>query len=86
VININENKGFQITFSNGWTVSVQLEREYDRGGSFYSKEEGEATAEIAAFKGEGLGKPWHSFSEGDTVKRWCQPDEILDFMNMVSKK
>jgi len=76
MISINDG-GFQITFSNGWTVSVQLERTY---------EEGEAIAEIAAFKGDGPDKPWHYFEEGDFVKRWCTPDEVLDFMNLIKEK
>ena len=85
MISINENRGFSITFSNGWTVSVQIGRgcycaNKDSEGDFNTSEPS-PDAEIAAFKGD----EWHDFGS-DTVKGWCKPDEILDFMNMIKEK
>ena len=91
MININENRGFSMTFANGWTVSVQIgSGTYCDNSDFASKtlplevlheRTSCANAEIAAFKG----KKWHDFGD-DTVKGWCKPDEILDFMNMIKEK
>ena len=94
MISINDNKGFSITFSNGWTVSVQIGvMNYCANGSmesvshlsmkdkvkYFNSSKPSPNAEIAAFKGD----EWHDFGN-DTVKGWCKPDEILEFMNMVS--
>ena len=90
MISINENKGFSITFSNGWTVSVQIgvmnycsNRDLETNPTWAecSSSKPCPNAEIASFKGD----EWHDFGS-DTVKGWCKPDEILDFMNMIKEK
>tara|TARA_R100000656_G_scaffold122123_1_gene97548 strand:- start:44 stop:346 length:303 start_codon:yes stop_codon:yes gene_type:complete len=87
MIEINGNRGFQITFENGWTVSVQIGRgcycaNKDSEGDFNTSKPS-PNAEIAAFKNVGNDRFWYDFGT-DTVKGWCKPDEILEFMNMVS--
>ena len=96
MISINENKGFSMTFANGWTVSVQIgvmnycsNRALESVShlstkdriKYFNSSKPSPNAEIAAFKG----KKWHDFGD-DTVKGWCKPDEILDFMNMIKEK
>ena len=66
--------GFQITFNNGYTVSVQF------GRSAYS-DQGETTAEVAAW---GPDHKWFKLNEYDDVKGHCSPDDVLGIMNMVA--
>jgi hypothetical protein len=80
------NKGFHITFENGWVVSVQFgagnycdhhnSDDYDRNLG-HSK-----TAEIAAWDKDGN---WHHF-EHDTVDGYKTPAEVLEFINMIASK
>lgn len=70
------NNGFHMTFKNGYTMSVQF------GKTNYS-DGGETTAEIAAWGPDGQ---WLSLGEGDDVRGWCSPDEVLEVMNMVASK
>lgn len=79
-------KGFFITFANGWTASVQFGL-----GNYCENRDGlhkhSATAEIAAWGGEK--EVWHIFGRkksDDCVRGWCKPDEVLKFLNMVSRK
>ena len=70
---MGSSEGFKIKFKNGWTVSVQ----WHEGA--YSDEENK-TAEIAA---------WHeddvSYDFGyDTVKGWQTPEEVAEFIKMIS--
>lgn len=85
---ITQGKGFQITFANGYTVSVQFgagnycdNRDY----SFYTPErdpalgaKGSETAEVAVF--HSTGGQWYRpacFGEmNDDVKGWVTPDEL----------
>ena len=87
---ITNHRGFQITFENGWTVSVQF------GGGMYCENidmeigsEIETSmltsrdAEIAAFGSDG---ELLKFRDGDSVKGRVSPKELLKFMNEISKK
>ncbi len=90
---INDNKGFHISFENGWTVSVQFG--YGNYGDNYhtSREEiaksrgaKSGTAEIAAWDENDV---WHEFQcEGytNTVAGHKTPAEVLAFMNEISAK
>ena len=70
------HNGFHITFKNGYTMSVQFSKNnYSDGG--------ETTAEIAAWSPDG---EWMKLGEGDTVKGWCAPDEVLDYMKLVASQ
>jgi hypothetical protein len=77
------NTGFQMVFENGWTVSVQFgklnycsNRTYTSGKEIFFQS---PDAEIAAWDENGV---WYRF-ENDTVKGWCKPDEVADFIAKV---
>lgn len=82
--NTMTNAGFQMTFENGWTVSVQW------GGGTYSDNHytdfrtviDSANAEVAAWDKFGN---WHDFGE-DTVKGWQTPDEVARFIQFIASK
>lgn len=90
---ITGQKGFHVTFDNGWTVSVQF------GGGNYSANYNEpiggsdlnpgyklppsATAEIAAWPAEG--RPWYDFGD-DIVAGYKTPAEVLAFMQEIAAK
>ena len=81
---ITAGKGFQLTFENGWTVSVQFgKHNYCENRESLSREvvkKGESQdAEIAAFPEEGL---WYDFGS-DTVKGYCSADEVAQFIAMI---
>lgn len=86
---ISQGKGFQMTFANGWTVSVQFgygnyceNRSYDRTDFDPGvKPKGESKdAEIAAWDASGT---WYDF-EHDQVKGWCSADEVAAFITKVA--
>jgi len=72
--------GFQMKFSNGWTISVQWHH-----GSYCdgrNSENGESpNAEIAIWDSKG---EWYDFGN-DTVKGYCSTDEVAGWINIVSK-
>lgn len=80
---ISDQKGFHITFSNGWTVSVQF------GGGNYSENYDlpighrsgpvpkSGTAEIAAWPNGG---EMITLADGDTVAGWQTPEQVLALM------
>ena len=81
------NKGFQITFNNGLTISVQF------GSGNYCTNRNETfnglsrdvitsqSAEIAIWDKDGK---WFDFGP-DTVKGYCSPDEVAKWVNRVSR-
>lgn len=84
-----QNHGFQIKFSNGWTISVQFgtsnycER---RSYAAYQSEMNEPViqskdAEIAIWDAAMV---WYDFG-CDTVKGWVSADEVAEWINKVSK-
>ena len=92
---VSTGKGFHMTFSNGWTVSVQW-----GPGNYCDNQDMEAlfkhsdqlragrtpclqanSAEIAAWDSAGC---WYKFNEYEQVKGWCKPDEVLAFMNTIA--
>ena len=84
---INDNKGFQITFANGWTISVQIglgnyHTNRDLNSLDFKTSVPTPTAEIAAWDKD---EKWYEF-ENDTVKGWVSPNELLEFMNMIAEK
>lgn len=103
MFSISANKGFQIKFNNGWTVSVQwgpgnycdnrnmpfyqwfVNTVDDKGmhtkGLFNAPPS--ATAEIAAWDANGN---WYTWPNGDDVKGYCLPDEVLGFLNLIASK
>jgi hypothetical protein len=92
---ITQNKGFHITFQNGWTLSVQwgplnycANRNDDRVWNRHDIDEiaaeagstGSADAEIAAWDAAGK---MYDFGN-DTVKGWVTPDELVEWINKFS--
>jgi len=87
------NKGFQMAFENGNTVSVQwgpmnyCDPTDERGRSapmsapMESDCWGAKSVEVAAWDSDGN---WHNFG-GDTVRGWLTAEEVADFIIFVSK-
>jgi hypothetical protein len=73
VFNCNENKGFQITYPNGYTISVQW------GAGTYSTE---TTAEVAIIDPAGN---FYPISEKDSVIGWQTPTEIITLMIFAAR-
>ena len=68
--------GFQMTFTNGNTISVQF------GNANYS-DKGKTTAEVAAWDSNG---EWIQLGEHGDVKGWCSPEEVVEIMNKIANK
>ena len=91
MFNAVDNKGFKLTFTNGWTVSVQWGpgnycanrsvSDYDAPSKVSIWES--TTAEIAAWDKDNV---WHNFGDGDEVKGWMTSIEVLEFINMIASK
>ena len=66
--------GFSMKFKNGWTVSVQWHKDA------YSHDDN-TTAEIAAWDKD---NNWFDFSPFDNVQGWQTPEEVAEFIKMIS--
>jgi hypothetical protein len=87
---VSQGKGFQMTFANGWTVSVQWgitnycdhnTARWTEGADAKVGALGSTTAEIAAWDAN---KVWHQFEDDDSVKGYCTPDEVAAFIAKIS--
>jgi hypothetical protein len=88
MIRITGGKGFQMTFENGVTISVQFgwgnyhdNREMFPGPDYAETdrrigEAGSPNAEIAIWNAEDV---WFNFG-GDTVAGWVEPDDIAKWI------
>lgn len=90
--------GFQIDLENSWTVSIQFGRgnycsnRSGLGNPFIDIPDYLEcpNAEIAAWptdsRGEGCShlSNWYKFEDGEEVKGWQSPQEVLRFVNMVA--
>ena len=82
MFNITQGKGFQITFANGYTVSVQFgygnycDNRYGNDGAK------SANAEVAAFKSHG--GEWVKLGEHDDVIGYQTPDQVLAIMARIA--
>ena len=96
-ISITGKKGFQISMSNGITVSVQFgpgnyceRRDEDftapKESDFWSSQ----TAEVAAFvtnSAEAMNRDWvkvDGFNSGDDVSGWQTADDVVEFIGKVA--
>lgn len=77
--------GFHITFSNGYTVSVQWSC-----GNYCANRNNTSTylegikspnAEVAAWDADGT---WYVFDNGDTVKGYQTPEQAAEFIGIIS--
>lgn len=84
------NKGFSLTFENGWTISVQFgygnycdNNRHPDGWDFSKKQEvtQSSDAEIAIWDADG---EWYNFGS-DTVKGYCSANEVAEWITKVSK-
>lgn len=88
MITITQNRGFHLTFENGWTISVQIgtgnycdRRDYS---AVYRQEMSEPIiqspdAEIAIWD---KNNNWFDFGN-DTVKGWVSTEEIAEWIERV---
>jgi hypothetical protein len=93
---ITDGKGFQITFENGWTVSVQFgpgnyisNRDLNSfSAKSYSEknrefgERGSPDAEIAAWDKNG---EWFKFEDGQDVRGYTTPDQVADLIEVIRR-
>ena len=88
----NSNKGFQITFENGWTISVQFgPGSYSSVRNLTSYQEfdkpmqtpnwSSPDAEIAIWDKDG---EWYNFGS-DVVKGHVTPNEVAEWIDKISK-
>lgn len=80
MFSITDNKGFQIKFANGLTVSVQFGygnycENRDMRGGFGPTAPPCKTAEVAVIGPGGL-----LALIGDTVEGWCAPEVVADLI------
>jgi len=85
----SDRPGFQMTFKNGWTISVQWHtgaycerrnlnmktKPWDDRSAAASKD-----AEVAIWNSQG---DWYDFG-GAQVKGYCSVDEVLEWMNKAA--
>lgn len=83
------NRGFQMTFENGWTISVQFghgnycdNNHHPEGWNFSKKQEvtESSDAEIAIWDADG---EWYNFGS-DTVKGYCSADEVATWIKFTA--
>lgn len=84
---ICDQKGFHMTFANGWTVSVQFGYgNYGSNYSFAGKYDGPVppaeTAEVAAWRESSEGMA--ILDSGDSVAGHYTPDRVLALMTKVA--
>lgn len=83
------NKGFTITFENGWSISVQwgymnyCENQHHPDGKKLHEQYivESSTAEVGIWDENGK---WYEFPNGDIVKGYCSADEVADLIEKVS--
>lgn len=94
------NKGFTITFDNGWTASVQWGAgNYCQNRDLYydykdTSEQSSLTAEVAAWDSKGCWFVFHEYideEDGEVLgqeccKGWLKPNEVLAFLNEIASK
>ena len=86
-----ENKGFQIGFQNGWTISVQFgygnycdNGHHPDGWNFAEKQPitTSSDAEIAIWS---TVNGWYTFENGGMVLGYQTPDQVAEWIDKVSK-
>ena len=88
---ITRGTGFQMTFENGWTISVQFG--YGNYCDNYRHPDGfdfgknkdivqSYDAEIAIWNNG----TWYTFEDGDTVKGYCSADEVATWVEFTKNQ
>ena len=86
---VTGNRGFQMQFENGWTISVQFGygnycgNYHHPGGYNFTKDlnvvdSGDAEIAIWPEKGD-----WYTFENGDTVLGYQTPDQVAQWIAKV---
>ena len=89
---ITRGTGFQMTFENGWTISVQFgygnycdNNRHPDGFDFGKNKDvvQSSDAEIAIWDSEGS---WYTFEDGDTVKGYCSANEVATWIEFTKNQ
>ena len=72
----------QITFANGYTVSVQFGQENYCEVRYGKDGDDSPNAEVAA--GQSYVGDWVKLGENDDVVGWQTPDQVLEIMNKIA--
>ena len=92
MLKITRGTGFQMTFENGWTISVQFgygnycdNNRHPDGFDFGKNKDivQSSDAEIAIWDSEGS---WYTFEEGDQVKGHCSADEVATWVEFTKNQ
>jgi hypothetical protein len=84
------NKGFQMTFANGWSISVQFgygnncQNHHHPNGFHFSKNQEVTTSEDAEIAIWDNNYNWYNFGN-DTIKGYCSTNEVAEWIDKVSK-
>ena len=79
------NKGFQLKFENGWTISVQFgcgnycDNKHHPDGWYFSKNQEVVTSTDAEIAMWDENNEWYNFGT-DTVKGYCSADEVAEWI------
>lgn len=93
IFRVTGNKGFQMKFENGWTISVQFgygnycdNRNHPDGFDFAKGLNAvqSSDAEIAIWSGDTWGSEWYTFENGDTVLGYQTPDQVVQWISKVA--
>lgn len=88
---ITRGTGFQMTFENGWTISVQFgygnycdNNRHPDGFDFGKNKDivQSYDAEIAIWNNG----TWYTFEDGDTVKGYCSADEVATWVEFTKNQ
>lgn len=87
---ITGEKGFHITFDNGWTISVQFGAvnycdHYDEFSNTNRElqKQGSKTAEVGIWDNN---NDWYEDADFHEVEGYCTPKRVLELMNFVASK
>ena len=94
-----DNKGFELTFTNGWTVSVQWgpgnycdNRSVSDADPLTNADWYEAPSKVSTWESTTAeiaawdkDNVWHNFGD-DEVRGWMTSNEVLEFINMIASK
>lgn len=84
---ITEGQGFQVTFSNGVTVSVQFSPGhycYNRGLEGYKAPGSSPDAEVAIWRHGQEGYITKRLFGGADTEGWCSPERVLEALNWAA--
>ena len=91
MLKITRGTGFQMTFENGWTISVQFgygnycdNNRHPDGFDFGKNKDivQSYDAEIAIWNNG----TWYTFEDGDTVKGYCSADEVATWVEFTKNQ